>query len=133
MIQRRYYPDVDLIVHVATGELDVEEFREAAAALYQMDPIPMLSLWDLRDCSLAQMTTERIVSVQSGLSSLVRGRAGGRTAVVVPADLSFGIVRQYLTYSEDLGLPFEQEAFRTMDAALDWLEVDARLLRHDLP
>ena len=132
MIERRYYPDPDLVVHVVTGELDVEAFQGAVEALYEMDPVPMLSLWDLRDASLARFTSDRIVSVQARLSPRVRERAGGRTASVVPADFDFGVARQYLAYSNDLDLPFEQQVFRTMEEALAWLEVDHRQLEEDL-
>lgn len=133
MIERRHYPELDLVAHSVVGELDPEEFRRAVEALYEMQPVPKLSLWDLRDASLRQVTADRIRSVQARLSSRVRGREGGRTAVVVPTDLDFGVARQYLAYSDDLELPFEQNAFRTMEDAFRWLGVDGRLQADELP
>lgn len=133
MIERRHHGELDLIVHTVTGELDVEDFRRAVEALYEMEPVPQLSLWDLRDATLTQFTAQRILSVQAHLSPRVRGREGGRTAVVVSADLNFGVVRQYLAYSDDLELPFEQNAFRTMEDALSWLGLDGRLQEGELP
>ncbi|MDX1493999.1 MAG: hypothetical protein R3253_08080 [Longimicrobiales bacterium] len=124
MIERRHYPDLDLIVHRVVGELDVEAFRDAGEALYAMEPVPKLSLWDLREASLTQFTVARIRSVQADLGGRVRGREEGRTAVVVAEDFEYGVSRQYTAYSEGLDLPFQQESFRSLDEALEWLGVD---------
>ena len=124
MIQRRHYPKLSLIVHTVTGQLEEHEFRAAGIALYGMDPLPRLSLWDLSNASILQFTLNRIEAIQSDIAEKVQGREGGRTAVVAPKDSAFGIVRQYAAMVESFDLPFGHGVFRTIEEACTWLGFD---------
>lgn len=124
MIQRRHYPQWDLIVHAVEGPLEEEHVLTAIRALYEMDPPPRLTLWDFSSASLAGFTVHRSRRIQVELAEHVRGRRGGRTAFVAPEDYSFATGRQYATLAESLDLPFEQGVFRTLDEAFAWLGID---------
>ncbi len=133
MIKRQVYPELDLVLHTVTGKLDENEFLDAAAALYDLDPVPLKSLWDLSGASLSQYNLDRLRDLQARTVGLVHGREGGRTAVVAPKDVDFGVSRQYVALIECAQLPFEHEAFRTVGEALGWLGLDAGCLDASAP
>lgn len=128
MIQVRHHPQVDLVVHTVTGQLEEDEFRSAVIALYERDPPARLSLWDLSDASVLEHSLDGIEAAQSDLAAKVRGRTEGKTAVVAPNDFVFARGRQYVALAESFDLPFEHRIFRTLDEACAWLGISADLL-----
>ncbi len=124
MIQVRLHPGLDLIIHTVTGALEEDEFRGAVIAMYQLDPPPLLSLWDFSEASVGHFGRDRIHAVQADLVGKVRGREGGRTAAVAPSDLTFASGRQYAALAEGFELPFVHHVSRTRDEALAWLGIE---------
>ena len=124
MIRRRLYPTQGLVVHTVTGELQEAEFRAAVVALYDLDPPPLLSLWDFSDASVHQYDLNRTQTILADLVGKVSGRKGGRTAAVAPSDHTFASGRQYATLAEGFNLPFEHEVFRSIEEAYAWLGVN---------
>lgn len=49
-------------------------------------------------------------------------RKPGKSALVLPADVDFGLGRMYEMQAQDL--PIKTSVFRTMEEALHWLEED---------
>ena len=128
MIKRQLHPELDLIVHEVVGELTGSALFDAGVALYAMDPVPRYSLWDLTRAHVSDFSLERIRAVQPGLIRSVKGREGGKTAVIAPSDVSFGVMRQYLATAATERLPFQQQVFRTREEAVSWLGLEAALL-----
>ncbi|REJ85744.1 MAG: hypothetical protein DWQ36_08170 [Acidobacteria bacterium] len=128
MIERLYHPRLDLIEHRVEGELSEREFVDATRALYAMDPPPRFSLWDLEKVVWAGSSYEDTRKMQASLVGEVRGREGGKTALVVPADFGYALGRQYIGLAESYPLPFEQRVFRSRAEALEWLGVSERQL-----
>ncbi|MDH3207864.1 MAG: hypothetical protein OEO79_14765 [Gemmatimonadota bacterium] len=124
MINRKVYSELSLVVHEVVGELSADDFREAGVALYELDPVPPFSLWDLTHASVAEYDIDKIRRLQHEVAGIAKGREGGRTAVVAPTDLTFGIVRQYLALIESAQLPFEHNVFRTKAEAVSWLGLE---------
>lgn len=124
MIRRQLYPELDLIVHTVDGPLGLHDFRAATKALYELEPPPRLSFWDLAAADLDDTTIQMSRVAQSGTATAVRGREGGKTAIVAPSDLIYATARQYETIAESLALPFQQRVFRDADEAWAWLGID---------
>ena len=75
-------------------------------------------LWDLRGAGFHNVT-RRVVRRLDAVRRQYDARAGARSAVVVPDDLGFGILRMIEAYGSDI--PVTSSIFRTMEEADDWL------------
>lgn len=124
MIKRQLHPEWDLVVHEVIGELTGSALHDAGVALYALNPVPRYSLWDLSRASVSGFDLDLIRSVQPRLVRKVTGREGGKTAVIAPSDVTFGVMRQYLAAAGASELPFEQQVFRSRDQALSWLGLE---------
>ncbi len=60
----------------------------------------------------------------------MRGRVGGKTAIVAPHDFTYGFARPYIAMADAYDLPFEHQAFRSLAEALEWPGVDSGDLTH---
>jgi hypothetical protein len=75
--------------------------------------------WGVCDCrQLSVIDVEKLASLPSRNSDL---RKGGKTAMVAPKDLSFGISRMFQTFGDMKGLPFAVEVFHNIGDAMQWL------------
>lgn len=129
MIRRQHYPELDLIVHIAAGRLEVDDLIDVARSLYEMDPPPLYSLWELADEAAAGLSLQRMREIQSKMLGHVRGRDGGKTAIVAPSDFTFGSARQYVTLADARDLAFDLQVFRTRESALEWLGIEESAMR----
>ena len=50
-------------------------------------------------------------------------RKEGKTAIVGPKEIDYGLGRMYQTFSELEGLPYEYMVFKELEEAKDWLGV----------
>ena len=48
-------------------------------------------------------------------------REDGKTAIVAPDDVTFGLSRMYGILTEGQGPPFETRSFRSVEEAYQWL------------
>jgi hypothetical protein len=108
-------PDTGILTVQAVDELEMVEAERFLGALYRSAAIPAM-LWDLSRAGLAQS-----FDVQSVTSFILRCRPNlpGRTAVVAPDDVTYGLSRMGQVYLEDL--PLEFQVFRNREDALSWL------------
>ena len=100
-----------------------DEAVECVKEFYEMKPTKDV-LWDLREGTWKDISEERIHGLISFISKHAHIREGGRSAMVVPDDIDYGIARAFQSYTADL--PFESGVFRTMDEAIKWLTEDVR-------
>jgi hypothetical protein len=111
----------DITIHTVSGPTTSHELLDAIRAFYDGKPT-RLSLWDMSEASLAETTTEDIKAVIQGGLPLIRGREGGKTAIVAPEDLAYGLARMYQAFTELEAVPFAHMVFRSKQEALDWLK-----------
>ena len=107
-----------LTIHIVTGELLFDGAVEAVKEFYEVKPT-LDVLWDLRDGTFKNLSNEKILSLVSFVSKHAHVREGGRTAMVVRADIDYDIARTIQAYAKEL--PLESGVFRTMDEAIKWL------------
>ena len=115
-----------LATFTLTGAVSLEEVRAALQSFYGGTEIPPNVLWDCRNSDPADLSADevrRIVEQLGRHEDRFSARQGGKTAVVVPSDLSFGLARmaQILAESSKEPLPFEVRVFRDMEDAERWL------------
>ena len=78
-------------------------------------------IWDLSEASAKQMTSADMQRLASFASANAHDRPKGKTAIVVPTDLGFGMGRMLETYGQFADVPFQVRIFRTQSQALQWM------------
>jgi hypothetical protein len=107
-----------LTIHIVQGKFHFDEAVEAVKEFYEVKPTTDV-LWDLREGTWQGLSDENIMSIVSFVAQHAHVREGGRTAMVVPANIDYGIARAFQSYTADLS--FETGVFRNMDEAIKWL------------
>ena len=110
-----------LTVFTATGPVSVEDVVDAITSFYENGKT-LDSLWDLRDAQLKDFPTDGARKISQVASQYKQERAGGKTAIVAPRDVDYGISRMHQAYMADF--PWEFEVFRSIDDACGWLGVE---------
>lgn len=70
------------------------------------------------------LTSEDLAKLFNRLTTKKGNRPAGKTAIVAPDDLRFGMSRMAEAFAEIEKLPWEMKAFRSMDEAINWLDSD---------
>jgi hypothetical protein len=115
-----------LTCHLVSGETSFEEIVKAIVGFYEEGPTENV-LWDLRDASLDNLTADDVKAIVERAAALAKNhpeiKAGGKTAIVAPHDLELGIARIIQIQAENR-FPFDVRAFRTTEAAIQWLTAE---------
>lgn len=111
-----------VIIRNLTGEPSI---REALAEMDEDFQRPgfragMNTLWDLSLASVGHLTTEEVRQMASGIAERMGGRGTGfKSAIVVPEDLGYGMMRMFGAFADDL--PIRRKIFRSYSEAWAWL------------
>ncbi len=110
-----------LVTFTCQGELTFDEISSHLKAMYASDDIEYIRdvIWDLRHATLAGLSNEEILRTRDTVKAHKDVRKPGKSALVFPADVDFGLGRMYETQAQDL--PIKTRVFRTMEEALRWL------------
>ncbi len=81
-------------------------------------------VWDLSMGSVEQLTSDDLRSIADLVRTHAHTRIGGKTAIVAPADLEYGMSRMLSTFAELIDVPFDTQAFRTLSEAAKWIGVN---------
>ena len=110
----------DLTTFTVVGKVAAEVVRNAIQKLYEGN-VTMNVLWDLSGSDLSSITSSEINGIAKTPRKYASMRTGGKTAIVAPTDLTFGLTRMYGIMTEVQDLPFETQVFRTTEEAHQWL------------
>ena len=116
--------DGDLTMRFIIGVVTADEIVDILQESYAGSPT-LYTVWDITRASVAGFTTEEVQRITHVARERAELRTGGKSAVIAPADLEFGISRMV-----DIGLglrdsPYEVRSFRTAEEARAWLGVDS--------
>jgi hypothetical protein len=113
----------DLTTHVITGYADEKEMHAVLEEDYSSEPT-LRVLWDMSQAQVGHVTAEILRNfVKAAAQKGVPGK-GGRSAVIAPQDLQFGLARMSEFFTELEEAPFKFSAFRTREEALQWLNAE---------
>ena len=110
--------NLDLTCQLVEGRINLDEIIETLIKFYESDPTKNV-LWDYRDAVLDNFSVDDIHIIVDRIEPYAESRTGGKTAVVAPNDLAFGLSRAFEMIGDRL--PFEIEVFRTLSDAIKWL------------
>jgi hypothetical protein len=115
----------DLTVVTVVGGVDAEQVQSQIISFLTGDPTPLV-LWDVRAGSLTGLSGEDIRTIiQSGAWYADR-RKGGRTAIVCPREVDYGLGRMFESLASIYHIPFEINVFRNLGEAREWLNQGRR-------
>lgn len=110
----------DLTINEIAGPVSEEEMYLALTGPDDHEPTRLL-LWDMSRAEVAHVTPDILRKFVGKAAELGAGRQDGRTAVVAPDDLQFGLARMSEVFSELESAPYDFRAFRTRQEAFEWL------------
>jgi len=79
------------------------------------------TLWDFTKADMSKITTGEYRDIANVAAKFAHLREGGKAALVLPKDLSYGLGRMFETFSEIENIPYEIRSFRGIDEAREWL------------
>ncbi|MBN2323947.1 MAG: hypothetical protein JXQ30_09440 [Spirochaetes bacterium] len=110
----------DLTVFKCSSALTEQECLEAIRSFYKESPTKF-TLWQLDGFSATNISTDALRRIYETIRTLGNKRKGGKTAIVAPLDLEYGLGRMIQTWAGIGGLPYETKVFRTPEEAGQWL------------
>ncbi len=113
-------PSRDLTIHVVSGLTSTDDMIAALEKFYSQGST-LLTLWDMSQSELSQITSGGIQEFIKRAAELGIERKGGRTAVVATEDLQYGLGRMAESFALFEKLPFRMRLFRAREEAMTWL------------
>ncbi len=120
-IQTTTDKDRDTTLLVVTGTVTSEDVIRGLRDFYATT-CTSKALWDFSGSNLQDARLEQLAAVLAAAKAYAHLRRGGKTALVVPSDLGFGLARMYESMAELKNHPVEHGVFRSRAEALAWLE-----------
>ena len=120
-IERRTDENAQLTIYTAKGSISGEEVKKAIKDFYEHGPVTRNVLWDVSLAVLVDLSAEDVRQIAHVPRQSLELRQDGKTAIVAPSDLAYGLSRMYQTSSQPEALPFEVQVFRDSEAAHKWL------------
>jgi hypothetical protein len=113
----------DFTIHTVTGSAGREEMHGALEEFYRQGPTSLV-LWDMSESDVAHVTPAILKGFVERSVTLGVTRENGRTAVLAPTDLQFGLGRMSQAMAELSSASFEFQIFRSKEHAMEWLLAD---------
>jgi hypothetical protein len=110
----------NLTIQKCSGNLTTKEVIDVVNSFYDGSPTRH-ALWDFSNASMNNIPAENIRRIFTLIKDLGFARQGGKTAVVVPTDLGFGLARMFQIMSDTEDFPFKIKVFRYYGEARQWL------------
>jgi hypothetical protein len=103
------------------GSITITDVLNAIKNFYEGDTVTKNVLWDLTNGKAKDIRSselENIVTLRKGFAHL---RNGGKTAILAPADIEFGMSRMVELMTHFKEETIETRVFRTMEDSYHWL------------
>lgn len=112
----------DLKIHYFHGMVDGDEIIESIRNDLHGTRASRV-IWEFSEADMERFGIDKLRQVLAMGKVLAEARQTGKTAIVVPQDLSFGLGRMYETLTEIERFTTPTRAFRTLAEALVWLGI----------
>ncbi len=110
-----------LTTHAGLGEVTMEELLDAMSAFYEQGPTTLV-MWDMTRLERPpEFGADEARLMVAKAAEHGPTRPGGRTALVAPSDLTFGLGRMTQAYTDSQPDALAFRVFRNREQALAWL------------
>lgn len=120
MIQSRVDRKNQITIFQCIGKITLEELLEAFKCFYDDDPTSN-TLWDLQKADVSNFRAEDVQKIAQFPAQYIPDRHPGKSAVIAPENIKFGLGRMLQTYLEMSGFAVTMEIFRSEDEAHKWI------------
>lgn len=110
----------NLTVFTVIGEVEADEIKNEIRKFYEGE-VTKFVLWELSESDVSKLTFSDVKDIASTPIEYSKKRIGGKTAIVAPEKITFGLSRMYDTMKDIQKVPFPTMSFRTYDKAYNWL------------
>ncbi|OPY77217.1 MAG: hypothetical protein A4E65_02815 [Syntrophorhabdus sp. PtaU1.Bin153] len=114
----------DVTVKKIIGALTVDEWLRDVDDFFLSHHVTKNLVLDLSEGSLEHLTYDDIIRITDRVRMYAHSRAGGKTAIVAPTDLEYGISRILGAFAKIRAVPFDTQVFRTLSEAAEWIGVE---------
>lgn len=115
----------DLTVFTVDGELTFDAQIATLQRFYGGSPTANV-IWDFRSLEGNRLNASELRKIIDFIKRYESKRPAGKTALVSITDLDFGLSSVVGAYADVENVPWEIRAFRSLDAALGWIEDETR-------
>ncbi len=112
--------DQDLTFIDFSGKVSPADVIDALKTFYQSE-ITANTLWNFSNCDVAPLSGNDFPSFIDAAKVYAHLRLNGKSAIVGPGDLAFGLGRMFTIRAELEGYPILNGIFRSTNQALHWL------------
>lgn len=110
----------NLTIQKCSGNLTTEEMMDVINTFYNSSPTEH-TLWDFSNASTNKIPTDGVRAIFELVKNKGLARQGGKTAIVAPEDLGYGMARMFQIMSDTDDFPFKINVFRYYGDASQWL------------
>lgn len=123
MVQIRKHTDRDrdMTILRVSGRITAREIIDAMEDYYQGELTTNL-VWDYTSSDVSAITSAQLHEISSVAKRYGPLRKDGKTAIVAPDDLAYGLGRMYEILNEINEIPVQYMIFKNLDDALRWFE-----------
>ena len=121
MITTTVNTSMQLTVHRCQGRVAVTDIEKIIVGFYDQEPT-LNVLWDFSEADLSKVTIGEIEQLAKTVNAVSHSRSSGKSAIISPQDISFGLSRVYQAFAESGEAKSETKVFRNEQEALDWLK-----------
>jgi ribosomal protein L23 len=115
--------DRELTTFEVKGTLTADEIIKKVEEYYSMHPTKLV-LWVMEHAVTAGITSEEIEKIILTAKKNSGSRKEGKTAIVGPKDIEYGLGRMYQAYADIESMPYEYKIFREVEDAKNWLGIE---------
>ncbi|UCD65437.1 MAG: hypothetical protein JSW69_05270 [Deltaproteobacteria bacterium] len=102
--------------------MTAEEIIKKVEEYYIKHPTKLV-LWVMEHAVTSGISSEEIEKIILTAKKNSGGRKEGKTAIVGPKDIEYGLGRMYQAYADIESLPYEYRIFRKLEDAKEWLGI----------
>jgi hypothetical protein len=120
-ITSKIFPEKDLCIYTIDGSASRDDLLNIVINIKPEQRTNHV-IWDASNGTVETIGKDDLRSIAKFLKSGHGMRAGGKTGLVGPEDLDYGIGRMFQAYASLENLAVEYRIFRTLDEALAWID-----------
>lgn len=120
-ISGRTIPEKALCIFTIEGSASRDELLSVVSSIKPEETTKNI-IWDATKGTVETIGTEDIQKIARFLKAGHGMREGGKTGLVGPEDLDYGIGRMFQAYASLEHLSVEYRLFRTLEQAMVWIE-----------
>ena len=120
-IQRQVDTTGQMTTFTVKGTVKLEDINHAIQEFYEKGPLTKNSVWDLTEATLDNLDSSEIYVFAQTPRPFLQMREGGKTAIITPTDLAFGLSRMFEYSVTSEAMPIDTKTFRTLEEALSWI------------